>query len=127
MSIGVVSGKVVAHDPNLEVAPGVDDAADGRFVRPAHDDDERCARFRHHLGFEIAAVHRLEIRHDRLLREPGVKLFDRMQPLRQQQRRAGLEPVHTSFDRHRCRVDGFLDTGEIERELHHRMRQRLKI
>ena len=35
----IVGREVVAHDLDAEVAAGVDDAADRRLVRAAHDDD----------------------------------------------------------------------------------------
>ena len=60
----IVGGKIVAHHLHAEIAPGIDDAPDRRLVRAAHDDDEIGAGLRHHLRFEVPAVHRLQIGDD---------------------------------------------------------------
>ena len=94
----VVGGEVVAHHLDAEVASGIDDAADRRLVRAAHHDDERRAGLGHHLGLEVPAVHRLQVGDDRMVREARAQRLDRAQPLRQDQRRAGLEPVDAGID-----------------------------
>ena len=83
---------------HAEVAAGVDHAANRRLVGAPHHDDEAGAGLRHHLGFEIAAVHRLQVGDDGMVREAFAQRRDRVQPLGQDQRRAGLEPVDAGVD-----------------------------
>ena len=62
-------------------------------MRPRHHDDVGRAGPGHHLGLEVSAIHRLEIGDNR---HPGKSLAQRPHPvqsLREDQRRAGLEPV----------------------------------
>ena len=110
----IVGGKVVAHHLHAEVASGVDDAADGGFVRTAHHHDEIGARLRHHLGLEIPAIHRFQIGDDRMIGKPAAKLLDGAQALGQEQRRAGLQPVHAGLDRDRRRLECLVERREIE-------------
>jgi hypothetical protein len=43
-----------------------------------------------------------------------------MQALRENQRRAGLEPIDARPQRDRRGVEGLVDVGEVERDLHDR-------
>ena len=72
--------EIVSHHLDAELSPGVDNPADRRLVGPAHHDDEIRARLGHHLGFEVTAVHRLQVGDDRMVGEPRAKAFDRPQP-----------------------------------------------
>ena len=78
----VVGREIVAHHLDPEVPSGVDDAPDGRLVRAPHDDDEVRAGLGHHLGLEIAAVHRLQVGDDRMLGKPRAQCLDRPQAVR---------------------------------------------
>ncbi len=75
------------------VAPGLDDDLEGFFVGSGHDDHMRGARLGHHLGLEVAAVHRLQVGHDRGLREGLAQGADAVEPFRQDERRARFEPI----------------------------------
>ena len=123
----IVGAEIVPHHPDVEIAAGLDDAPDGRFVRAAHDDHEVGARLGHHLGLEISAVHRLQIGHDRMSREARAKLLDGMKPFGEEQRCAGFQPVDARFDADGCRVDRFVHRREIERQLDDGMGQRLQV
>jgi hypothetical protein len=79
----VVGGEVVAHHAHVEVAPGIHDAPDGRLVRPPHDHHVARPGLGHHLGLEIAAVHRLQVGHDGVVGKLVPQRLDRVQPLRE--------------------------------------------
>ena len=53
--------------------------------------------------------------------------LDRAQPLGEQKRRAGLEPVHAGVDADRRRLERFVERREIERELDDRVFQVIEI
>ncbi len=102
---------------DIEVASRVDHAADRRLVRASHDDDEVGACLRHHLRFEVASIHRLQIGNDWMLREASAQLFDRVEPFRKEQRRARFEPIHAGFNANGGGLNRFVDVDQVEREL----------
>ena len=110
----IVGGQVVTHHLDPEVAPGVDDPPNRRFVRAPHDDDEIRSRLGHHLGLEIAAVHRLQIGHDGMIGKSFAQRFHGAQAFRQQQRCAGLQPVHAGGHGYASRFNRFVERGQIE-------------
>ncbi len=81
----------------------------------------RFARARHHLGFQVAAVHRLQVGDDRMVGEARPQCLDRTQPVREEQRRAGFQPVHSGCDADGRRVEGLVQRREVERELDNRV------
>ncbi len=110
-------GHVVPHHLDAEVPPGIDHAPDRRLVGAAHDDDEVGPGLRHHLRFEIAAVHRFEIRDDGVIGKALSQAFDCVQPLGEQERRARLQPVHARRDADRGSLERFVERCQIQREL----------
>jgi hypothetical protein len=113
----VVGAEIVSHHLDVEIAACVDDAADGGLVRAAHDDDEVGAGLRHHLRLEIAAVHRLQISNDGMVRKTGTQFLDGVEPFGQEQGRAGFKPVDSGLDADRGGLDRFVHVDEIQREL----------
>ncbi|HZW52412.1 MAG TPA: hypothetical protein VFF00_00195, partial [Candidatus Elarobacter sp.] len=93
----IVGGEVVPHHSDPVVTSRIDDAADRRLVRAPHHDDEIRARLRHHLRFQVSAVHRLQVRNDGVIRESRAQPLDGAQPLGEEKRRARLEPVDARF------------------------------
>ena len=90
---------------------------------PSHHHDEVRARLGHHLGFEVTAVHRLQVGDDRMSREPRAKALDRPQPFGEDQRRTGLEPVDAGIDADRGSLQCLLQRGQVEGELNDRVGQ----
>ena len=117
------AAEIVAHHLDAEVAAGVDDAADRRLVGAPHHDDEAGARLRHHLRFEVAAVHRLQVRDDRMIGKPRAELLDRAEAFGEEQGRAGLEPVDAGVDRDRGRLERLVERRQVERDLNDRERE----
>ena len=113
----VVGAEVVAHHLAVEVAARVDDAADRRLVRASHDDHEARAGLGHHLRFEIAAVHRLQVGDDRMIRKLLVERLDGVEAFGEQQRRARFQPVDAGVDRDLRGLERFVEIGEVERDL----------
>ena len=72
---------------------GLDHAADRFLVGPGHDHDVRRAGLGHHLGFEIAAVHRLQIGDDRRVGKSLAQGPHAVHALGDDQRRAGFQPI----------------------------------
>ena len=93
----------------------------GGFVRASHDDDQVGARLGHHFRLQVATVHRLEVGDDGVVREPAVELLDGAQALGQQQRRAGLEPVHAGCDGRLGHLERLGEVGQVERDLDDRV------
>jgi len=110
--------EVVAHDLHAVVAAGLDDALEGFLVGAGHDDDVGRAGLGHHLGLEVAAVHRLQVSDDWDLREALAQGAHAVQPLGEDERRAGLEPVHARPAGHGRGVEGLLDVGEVQGDLY---------
>ena len=89
----VGAAEVVAHDLRAMVAAGLDDDLEGLLMGAGHDDHVRGAGLGHHLRFEIAAVHRLQVGHDRRVREGLAQGADAVEPFGQDERRTGFEPI----------------------------------
>ena len=85
-----------------------------------HHDDVRRAGLGHHLGFEIAAVHRLEVGDDGDAGESSAEAADAVEAFGEDERRAGFEPVDAGAEGHLGGVEGFLKVGEVERDLDNR-------
>ena len=90
--------EVVAHDLDAERPSRLDRLADRRLVRAPHHDDEARARLRHHLGLEVPRIHRLQIGDDGVIGKPRAQRLHRAQAVREEERRARLEPVHAGID-----------------------------
>ena len=101
------------------VAAGLDHGLERLRVRTRHHHDVGGPGARDHLRFQVAAVHRLEVGHDRMAWEGGAQLPHRAQALREQERRARLQPVHARLHGHARRVHGVAEVGQIERDLDH--------
>jgi hypothetical protein len=102
-----------------KIAAGLDDALQRLLVRPRHDDHVGRPGLRHHLRLEVAAVHRLQIGHDRHAGKRSPQGPHAVQAFREDQRRAGLQPVNARPARHRGGRQGFSDIGQIEGNLHY--------
>jgi hypothetical protein len=83
-------------------------------VRPRHHDDVRGPGLRHHLRLEVSSVHRLQVRDDRHPRESLAQRAHPAQPLGQDQRRPGLQPVHPRAQSDLGGAQGLVEIGEIE-------------
>src|SRR5437773_85960 len=66
----------VAHDVAVELLGGPHGLADRVLVGLAHDDHKGGPVPVHHLGLEVAGVHRLEVRDDRMVRVLLMELGD---------------------------------------------------
>ena len=80
-----------------------DRLADRVLVRLAHHHHERRAVAEHHLGFEVARVHRLQVGDDRVIRVQLVERGHRVEPLTEDERCSDLEPIDASSHRDFCR------------------------
>ena len=123
----VLGAEVVAHHLAVEIAARVDDAPDRRFVRASHDDHEARAGLGHHLRFEIAAIHRLQIGDDRMIRKPLVKRLDGVEAFGEEQRRARFQPVDAGVDRDLRGLERVVEIREVERDLDDRAVQVLQV
>ena len=113
----VLADHVVAHHFAAEIGSGLDDALDRLGVGTGHDDDVGRAGLGHHLGFEVTAVHRLEIGDDGGVWKSGAESADAVESLGEDERGAGLEPVDSGAHREGGGFEGFVDIGEIEGNL----------
>jgi hypothetical protein len=69
------------------------------------------------LAIISASVHRLQVRDDGMTRKPFAELLHRVKSVGEQQRRAGLEPVHARFDGDRSGLDRFVNRRQVQRQL----------
>lgn len=90
-------------------------------MRLAHHHHVRGPGLRHHFGFEVPAVHGLEIGHDRV-REFAAQPAHRLQTFGQNQGRACFQPIHARAHRALRHVERFSEVGEVKRDLYDRMR-----
>ncbi len=110
----VGAAEIVTHHLAAEVSPGLHDTLDRFGMGAGHHHHVGGSRPGHHLCLEVAAVHCLEVGHDRHLGEGGPQLPDTMQALGQNQRRAGLQPVNAGSTGDRCGLEGLIDIGQIK-------------
>ena len=82
-----------------------------------HDNDVRRTSLGHHFGFEVAAIHRLEIGHDGCVRKGFSQGSHTMKTLGQNERCACLEPIHSGTHGECGRFESFVDIGEVEGNL----------
>ena len=108
---------VVAHHLAAQISAGLHHALDRLLMGPGHHDHVGGAGLGHHFGLQIAAVHRLEISHDRHVGKRGSQRPHAVQALGEDQRRARLQPVDAGTQCQGRRLEGFVDVGEIERNL----------
>ena len=113
----VGAAQVVAHDLDVLVAGRLDDALDGFLVGARHHHHVRRAGPGHHLGFQVAAIHGLEIGYDRRAGEALAKGAHAVEPFGEDQRRAGFQPIDSGAERSLCCDDGFVDVCEVEGDL----------
>ena len=93
------------------------DALDGLRMSAGHDDDVRRSRLCHHFGLQVAAIHGLEVSDDGCVREGFAQGAHSMETFRQNQWRARLQPIDSSAHGQRGGFEGFIDVGEVERDL----------
>jgi len=110
----VRAAEVVAHHAAAEVSARLHDALHRLLVRPRHHHDMRGPGLGHHLGLEVAAVHRLEIGHDRHVRKGRPQGPHAMQALGQDQGGARLQPVDAGPQGDRRRCDRLVEAREVE-------------
>jgi hypothetical protein len=97
--------------------PASTNSPDRRLVRSPHDDNEIRTRLRHHLRFEIATVHRLQVGHDGVVGKPRAQRFHRAQPFGEQQRRPCFEPVDAGGNTDGRCLNRLVERGQVQREL----------
>ena len=109
---------VVAHHLAAEISACLHHALDRLLMGPGHHDHVGGAGLGHHLGLQIAAVHRLEIGHDRHVGKRGSQRPHTVQAFGENQRRARLQPVDAGTQcQGRC-LEGFVDIRQVKRNLH---------
>ena len=113
----VFTDHVVSHDLAAEVGAGFDDAFDGFGVGAGHDDDVGGAGFGHHFGFEVAAVHGLQVGDDGGGGEGAAEGADAVEAFGEYEGRAGLQPVDAGAEGEGGGFEGFVDVGEVEGDL----------
>ena len=116
-------GQVVAHHLHAVFLSRLDRLADRRLVRAPHDHDEVGARLRHHLGLQVAAVHDLEVGDDRMIGKAGAQPLDAADAMREDERRARLEPVDAGVDGDLGRLQRLVERRQVERDLDDRKPQ----
>ena len=84
----VGAAEVIAHDLGAMVAAGLHDDLQGLFVGAGHHHHVGGASLGHHLCFKVAAIHRLQVGHDRDVRESLTQGADAVQTLGQDERGA---------------------------------------
>src|SRR6266571_3097821 len=107
----------VDHDLRAVPPRGLHRLEDRRVVRDAHHRHDVGARLHGDLDLERARVHRLQVRDDRLARERFLELAHDLDPLRLDERGAGLQPVRAAFRRLRCGEQGPLQVHVVEGDL----------
>ena len=95
------------------VEAGLHDHLEGLLVGAGHHDHVGRAGLGHHLRLQVAAVHRLEVGHDRGLREGLAEGADAVEALGEDERGARLEPVNPCPHGHRGRFQGLIDVREV--------------
>ena len=110
----IFASQVVAHHLHAEIAARLHDAADRLLVSPGHDHDVRRAGLGHHLGFQVAAIHRFQVGDDRRLRKSLAQCPHAVHALGDNQRRSGLQPVNARTQRHLGRGNCFVDRDNIQ-------------
>ncbi len=105
---------IVAHDLDAEIASGLHHALDGLLMRAGHHHHVGRARFGHHFRFQVTAVHRLQISYDGHAGKALAQAAHAMQALRENERRAGFQPIHARPQGHFRRGERFVDVGEVE-------------
>ena len=108
---------VVAHDLATEVSASLNDALDRFRVGAGHHDDVGGARLGHHLGFEVATVHRLQVSDDGRVWKRFPQGADAVQPFGENEWRASLQPIDPGTHGQRGGFEGFIDVGEVEGDL----------
>ena len=76
-----------------------------------------CPRLGHHLGFKVASVHCLQVGYDGRVREVFTKCAHGTQPVGQQERRAGFEPIYAASQGHCRSLYCLVKIDQIERYL----------
>ena len=79
-----------------------------------HHDDVRRPGLGHDLGLEPAAVHRLQVSHDRRLRKSLAQRAHAVHALGDDERRPGLQPVHSATDGELGGLKRLWNVDEIE-------------
>ena len=87
-------------------------------MRDPHHHAPGGAGPRHHLDLQVAAVHGLEIGHDRDGREALVQRAYAVQSLGQDQRCSGFQPIDAGGDGDLGHMERLTNRGEIQRYLH---------
>lgn len=113
----VRAGHVVAHDFDTEIVTRLDDALDGFRVGAGHHDDVGGTGFGHHFRFEVATVHGFEVGDDGDARKSAAERADSVESFREEKGGACLQPVDASAQGHGSGCEGFVDIGEVERDL----------
>lgn len=113
----VRAGHVVAHDLDTEIVTGLDDALDGFRVGAGHHDDVGGSGFGHHFRFEVAPVHGFEVGYDGDAWESAAECADPVESFCEEKGSACFQPVDASAQGHGCGFEGFVDIGEVERDL----------
>ncbi len=86
---------------------------DAGVVRLSHHHDHVGAGLEHHFGFQPGAVHRFEIGDDGHIGKFAAQRTHTVQPLRQNQRRARLQPVDAGAHRGVGDCKRFIDVGQV--------------
>ena len=107
----------VAHDVAAVVLGRAHGLADRVLVRLTHHHDERRAVPEHHLGFEVARIHRLQVGDDRMTGILLVERGDRVEPLAQDERRPDFQPIDAGPNRDLGRRQRVSHRLQVEREL----------
>src|SRR6266571_1550577 len=107
----------VDHDLRAVPPRGLHRLEDRRVVRDPHHRHDVRAGLHGDLDLERARVHRLQVRDDRLARERFLELADDLDPLRFDERGAGLQPVRAAFRRLRCSEQRPLQVHVVEGDL----------
>ena len=97
----VGAAEVITHDLGAVVTAGLYDDLEGLFVGAGHHYHVGGSGLGHHLRFEVAAVHRLQVGHDRDVREGLAQGADAMETLGQDERSARFEPIYARPHGHR--------------------------
>ena len=84
----VGAAQVIAHHLDAMVPAGLHDDLEGFLVGAGHHHHVGSSRLGHHLRLEVAAVHRLQVGHDRDVRESLTQGADAVQTLGQDERGA---------------------------------------
>jgi len=111
------SGQIISHDLDPEIPSRLDHTFDCLFVRAFHYHHMSGSCPGHHFGFEIAAVHRFQIRHNG---DTGEALPESPHPaksLGEDEGGSGFQPVDPGAQGNSRRFECFTEIGKIQGNL----------